>query len=124
MESVWYAILWLDCRTGRKFSKNFQLRFAASPNCDLYSQYWYIRCNRWDLFLGKVKSSKVPVICGSKNLRYVLTRNEGWEQNLVGMRVGGQHQLIIPPELGFGETQTQDIPPNSILVIGDSDLPY
>jgi FKBP-type peptidyl-prolyl cis-trans isomerase len=40
------------------------------------------------------------------------------------MWVGGQCQLIIPPELGFGETQREDISKNSILVISDSDLPY
>jgi FKBP-type peptidyl-prolyl cis-trans isomerase len=41
---------------------------------------------------------------------------QGWEIGVVGMAVGGQRQLIIPPSLGYGEEGTQGIPGNSILV--------
>ena len=42
---------------------------------------------------------------------------EGWDQGLVGMRVGGRRLLIIPPELGYGERGAGgDIPPNDTLV--------
>jgi peptidylprolyl isomerase len=30
------------------------------------------------------------------------TANEGWERGLVGMRVGGRRELIVPPRLAFG----------------------
>ncbi len=41
---------------------------------------------------------------------------EGWEQGVVGMRVGGQRQLVIPPELGYGEGGAGgEIPPNATL---------
>jgi peptidylprolyl isomerase len=40
----------------------------------------------------------------------------GWEEGLVGMRVGGRRQLIIPSRLGYGATGSGTIPPNSILV--------
>ncbi len=41
----------------------------------------------------------------------------GWEEGVVGMKVGGVRQLIIPPELGFGEAGGGSIPPNAVLIM-------
>ncbi|MCB2412435.1 FKBP-type peptidyl-prolyl cis-trans isomerase [Demequina sp. TTPB684] len=42
---------------------------------------------------------------------------EGWVQGLVGKTVGSQVLLVIPPELGYGESGSGEaIPPNSTLV--------
>jgi rhodanese-related sulfurtransferase len=42
---------------------------------------------------------------------------EGWEQGLIGMKVGGTRTLVIPPELAYGETGVGDlIPPNTTLI--------
>ena len=41
----------------------------------------------------------------------------GWDQGIVGMRVGGRREMIIPPDLGYGPTgQPPDIPPDATLV--------
>jgi len=39
----------------------------------------------------------------------------GWDQGVVGMKVGGMRKLIIPSELGYGERAQGGIPANSEL---------
>lgn len=41
---------------------------------------------------------------------------QGWEQGLLGMKIGGHRRLTIPPELGYGSRGQGAIPQNSALI--------
>ena len=56
---------------------------------------------------------------GQEPLRFTLGVGQvidGWDQGVIGMKVGGQRKLIIPPELGYGSQDKGVIPPNSALI--------
>ncbi len=40
----------------------------------------------------------------------------GWEQAIVGMKVGGTRRFVIPPVVGYGSEGHDPVPPNALLV--------
>ncbi len=40
----------------------------------------------------------------------------GWDKGVVGMKVGGERVLAIPPSMGYGDRALGPIPPNSVLL--------
>lgn len=62
---------------------------------------------------------------GFQPLAFTLGQNlflKGFEQGIIGMRVGGKRRVIIPPSLGYGAVEVRDdrgrvvIPANSTLI--------
>jgi len=40
----------------------------------------------------------------------------GWEEGLLGMQVGGERVLVVPPDMGYGSTGIGPIPGNATLI--------
>jgi FKBP-type peptidyl-prolyl cis-trans isomerase FkpA len=65
------------------------------------------------------KGVQIETSAGLDPFAFVLGGNDvidGWNQGLVGMRVGGLRRLVVPPSLGYGQSRNGIIPPNATLL--------
>jgi peptidylprolyl isomerase len=84
---------------------------AAVTNGKRFNVYFTGWLANGTAFDSNVGGDVFPVILGGGQVI------DGWEETLVGTKVGGTRQLIIPPSLGFGPYPYGDlIPGNSVLV--------
>ena len=61
----------------------------------------------------------------SQPLKFVLGVGsviKGWDQGIVGMKVGGQRTLIIPPSLAYGSTGVSGVIPANATLVFDVQL--
>lgn len=80
---------------------------AAGQTITVHYTGWLANGTRFD---GNVGGTPFPTVIG------VGAVIRGWDEGLIGMKVGGKRRLIIPPALGYGSSGQGSIPPNAILV--------
>lgn len=73
----------------------------------VYYQGWLPSGSRFDF---RTSGAPYDFVLGTGNVI------KGWHQGIVGMRVGGKRQLVIPPSLGYGAAGRGSIPPNAVMV--------
>lgn len=66
------------------------------------------------------KGTQFETNVGGAGLNFPLGAGQvikGWDQGIVGMKVGGKRRLILPPNLAYGEGGSgSTIPPNAHLI--------
>lgn len=71
-------------------------------------------------YSGRLENGTVfDTSVGRQPIQFMLGAGQvipGWDQGLLGMRVGGKRVLIIPPELGYGASGYGPIPGNATLI--------
>lgn len=70
-------------------------------------------------FVGMLTTGQRFTATSAKPFRFQMgteTVIAGWEDGLLGMRVGGRRQLVIPPFLAYGPEAFGRIPADAILV--------
>ena len=73
-------------------------------------------------YIGRLENGKTfdsSKQIGKEPIRFTLGAGQvikGWDQGIIGMKVGGQRKLIIPPNLGYGDQYMGVIPPHSTLI--------
>ncbi len=82
---------------------------AAGNLVDVHYTGWLTSGEKFDSSLDRGRPFSFQLGAGS-----VIA---GWDQGVVGMKIGGKRKLTIPPSLGYGERGAGNvIPPGATLV--------
>jgi rhodanese-related sulfurtransferase len=78
-------------------------------------------------YTGKLTDGKIFDSSVSRGTPFSFTIGQGqvirgWEQGLLGMKVGGKRILTIPPDLGYGATGAGEAIPSNATLIFDIEL--
>lgn len=64
-----------------------------------------------EIFNSRKENKPVSFVIGTENVM------QGWNEGVLGMRAGGTRLLKIPPELGYGAKEVDDVvPPHAHLL--------
>ena len=87
----------------------------GAKNGDIVSNHFTL----W--VMGDIENSFIGSSNNGQPLTFEIGKGDsvfpGWEEGNIDMKVGGRRMLIIPPEMGLGETGGGDIPPNAVLIM-------
>ena len=82
---------------------------TSGQNVDVHYTGWLTDGQKFDSSVDRGRPFSFP-LGGGRVIK-------GWDQGVVGMRVGGKRRLTIPPHLGYGVRGAGSvIPPNATLV--------
>lgn len=112
-------LLILSCQNERTTMKNgLIIEIIKEGNGIAAEKYSIVTLN----YTGKLENGSVfdsSLKPGRDPFRFTLGANqviEGWDQGILGMKIGEKRRLTIPPGLGYGSRDMGVIPSNSTLI--------
>lgn len=83
---------------------------ATAVNGKTLSMHYMGYLSNGTLFDGNSSTSPFTFVLGAQSVI------QGWDEGIVGMKVGGRRQLVIPASLGYGASGHGPIPGGAVLI--------